>query len=115
VFLLLGVFLGFQLALGLGQRAAKSPDADFSLALTASRADENLNVRWNRDAPAIRTAQKGLLEIEDGGFAKPVELDQDHLRNGSIVYHRSSGMVRFRLIVYVNSQLTVTETLNWHE
>ena len=71
--------------------------------------------RWNRSAPAIRAAQKGLLEIEDGGYAKPVDLDQAHLQNGSIIYRHSSNTVRFRLIVYENTRLTVTETLEWRQ
>jgi hypothetical protein len=116
VFLLLGVFLGFQLALGLGPRgAASAAGTDFSLGLTVTRAEDNLSVRWNRSAPAIRSAQKGLLEIEDGGYAKPVDLDQAHLQNGSIIYRHSSNTVRFRLIVYENTRLTVTETLEWRQ
>jgi hypothetical protein len=115
VFLLLGVFLGFQLALGLGPRAASGTAPDFPLALTVTRAEDNLNVRWNRDAPAIRTAQKGLLEIEDGGYTKPVNLDLAHLQNGSILYRHTSDAVRFRLIVYINPRLTVTETLDWRQ
>ena len=116
VFLLLGVFLGFQLALGLGPRGATSAaGSDFSLGLTVTRAEDNLSVRWNRSAPAIRSAQKGLLEIEDGGYAKPVDLDQAHLQNGSIIYRHSSNTVRFRLIVYENTRLTVTETLEWRQ
>jgi len=116
VFLFLGVFLGFQLGLGLGPRGATSAaSADFSLGLTVSRSEDNLNVRWNRDAPAIRSAQKGLLDIEDGGFAKPVDLDQAHLKNGTIIYRRSSDRVRFRLIVFVDTRLTVTETLEWRQ
>lgn len=116
LFLLLGVFLGFQLALVWGPRAA-APAAgnEFALGLTVARTDDNLSVRWNRDAPAILSAQKGLLEIEDGGYAKPVDLDQGHLRNGSIVYRYGSANVRFRLIVYLNPRLTVTETINWSQ
>jgi hypothetical protein len=116
VFLLVGVFLGFQLGVGMGPRGtASAANADLTLGLVVTRAEDNLSIRWNRDALAIRSAQKGLLEIEDGGFAKPVDLDQAHLLNGSIIYRHSSDTVRFRLIVYVNSRLTVTETLEWRQ
>ncbi|HXP86449.1 MAG TPA: hypothetical protein VN841_17100 [Bryobacteraceae bacterium] len=116
VFLLLGVFLGFQLGLGMGPRGtASAASADLTLGLTVTRAEDNLSVRWNRDALAVQSAQKGLLEIEDGSYSKPVDLDQAHLRNGSIIYRHSSDTVRFRLIVYVNSRLTVTETLEWRQ
>jgi len=115
VFLLLGVLLGFQSALTMGNKSSTAVPADFSLGLLVTRADENLAVKWNRDAPAVRTAQKGLLEIEDGGYAKPVDLDQAHLQGGSIIYRNSTSNVHFRLIVYLNGRLTVTENIEWRQ
>jgi hypothetical protein len=80
-----------------------------------ARTGENLTVRWNRDAPAVRAAQKGVLEIEDGKYSKPVELDPAHLQGGSLIYRHSSGHVRFRLIVSLNARSSVTETLDWRQ
>jgi hypothetical protein len=54
-----------------------------------------------------------VLEIDDGGFTKPVDLDAAHLKAGGIVYRNSSDHVRFRLIVYLNSRLNLTETVDW--
>jgi len=94
---------------------ASGTATDFSLGLMVTRADDNLTVKWNRDAAAVRSAQKGLLEIEDGAYAKPVDLDQAHLQSGSIVYRNSSNTVHFRLMVYLNGRLTVTENIEWRQ
>jgi hypothetical protein len=115
IFLLLGVALGFEAASSMGLRAGQAIPPDFSLALTASKMDDDLAVRWNSDAPAVRSAQRGVLEIQDGTFSKPVELDAAHLQNGSIIYRNTSNAVHFRLIVYMNGRLSVTETLDWRQ
>ncbi|HTB10145.1 MAG TPA: hypothetical protein VK752_01165 [Bryobacteraceae bacterium] len=115
VFLLLGVVLGFQAALTMGSRAASSGAAEYSLGLTVTREGANLSVKWDRDAPAVKAAQRGLLEIEDGGFTKPVDLDPAQLSNGSILFTNSTGTVRFRLIVYPQAGLSVTQIKEWKE
>jgi hypothetical protein len=115
VFLLLGVAVGFQAALTMGTRVTGSNPQDFSLALAISKSDENLSVKWDRLSPAIKTARKGLLEIEDGGFTKPVELDAAQLQNGALIYRNSSNTVNFKLTVYPNGRTSITETLSWHK
>ena len=115
VFLLLGVLLGFQAAMTVSTRASANAGAEFSLALTVAKTGDNLTVRWNREAPAIRGAQRGVLEIDDGAYSKPVELDAANLQNGSIVYRNTSETVRFRLSVYQNARLKVTETMDWRQ
>jgi hypothetical protein len=115
IFLLLGVALGFEAATSMGLRAGQAMAPDFSLRLNANKMDDNLTVRWNSDAPAVRNAQRGVLEIQDGDFSKPVELDPAHLQNGSIIYRNTSNAVHFRLIVYLDGRLSVTETLNWRQ
>ena len=115
LFLVMGGLLGFQWAITMSSRAAKDSSGDFSLALSISPAGDNLTVRWNRDAPAIRNAQRGVLEIEDAGYSQPVELDAAHLQNGSIIYRNQSPAVRFRLIVYENARLSISETLDWRQ
>jgi hypothetical protein len=115
VFLLLGVVLGFQAALTMGGKSSGGGTVDYALGLTVNREGTNLSVKWDRDAPAIKAAQKGLLEIEDGASTKPVDLDAAQLRNGSILFTNSSKTVRFRLIVYPQARVTVMQTLEWKE
>jgi hypothetical protein len=115
VFLLLGVVLGFQAALTMGPKAAGGGAIDYSLGLMVTREGANLSVKWDRDASAVKTAQRGVLEIEDGGYTKPVELDTAQLRNGSILFTNSSGTVRFRLTVYPQARVSVMQTMEWKE
>ncbi len=117
MFLLLGVVLGFQSALFVGPKVTGVANMqDFALSLTVQKSDSNLTVRWNRNAPAIRAGQRGVLEIEDGkGSPEPVELDLAHLESGSMIYRSQSKSVHFRLIIYESSRITVTETTDWQE
>jgi hypothetical protein len=108
-FLLLGVLLGYEASRITGPRHP----SDFALSVAAERAGQNLTIRWNPDARAVVSASNGVLEIEDGGETKRVELDRANLSNGSMVYRNSSNQVRFRLVVYLNTGLSVTEVLDW--
>ena len=115
LFLLLGVALGYQLAQTMGARATAIAAQELSLTLSAKRNDDNLSVTWNRFAPSVRAAQKGLLEIDDGGYTKPVSLDSAQLQNGSLIYHNATNSVRFRLTVYPQARLSVVETFEWKQ
>lgn len=112
VFLLLGMALGLLISLSVGPKP-NGGAGDYSLGLTVTKEGANLSVKWNRDAAAIKVAQKGVLEIDDGGYTKPVDLDAAQLRNGSILFTNSSGTVRFRLIVYPQARVSVIETMEW--
>jgi len=109
VFLLLGVLLGYEASRITAPRRA----SDFALSLAAERAGQNLTVHWNPAALAVRSASNGLLEIDDGGETKRVELDRANLSNGNMVYRNSSDKVHFRLVVYLDAGLRVTEELDW--
>ncbi len=113
VFLLLGVVLGFQAALTIGPKAARSGSGDYSLGLTVTQEGANLSVKWDGEAPPIRAAQRGVLEIE--GRSQPVDLDPAQLRNGSILLQHASKTVRFRLIVYPQPGVSVMQTMEWKE
>jgi hypothetical protein len=115
LFLLLGGALGYQLALAVGARAAANAVQDFSLSLSIKKNGDNLSVTWSRQSPAVRYAQKGVLEIDDGGYTKPVALDAAQLQNGSLIYRNASNSVRFRLTVYPQTRVSVVETAEWKQ
>jgi len=115
VFLLLGVALGFQAALSVGNRSSNTAAADFSLSLAVTKVDQNLSVHWNRLAPAVRASQRGVLEIEEQGAVKPVELDTAQLQNGTLIYRNASSDVRFRLTVFPKESVRVTESAEWRQ
>lgn len=114
VFLLLGVGLGFQAATSMGRNAGNG-EQDFELALAVTRMGNNLSVKWNPDSAAVKLAQRGVLEIEDGGASKSVDLDPQYLQTGAITYNNNSGTVHFRLVVYLNSRSSVVESLDWRQ
>lgn len=110
VFLLLGVLLGYEASrITAPQRAA----ADFALSLAVQRTGENLTIRWNPQARAVVSANNGVLEIDDGGQTRRVELDRANLSSGSMVYRNTSNKVGFRLVLYLNAGVNVTQALEW--
>jgi hypothetical protein len=115
LFMLLGGALGYELALTAGARAAASSAQDLSLSLSVKKSGDNLRLSWNRVSPAVRYAQRGLLEIDDGGYTRPVALDAAQLQNGSLIYRSVSNSVRFRMTVFPQARVSVVETLEWKQ
>jgi hypothetical protein len=115
IFLLLGVALGYWAALGMSPRAALSSAPEYALALAAKKSGSGVTVQWNGDSPAIRNADRGVLEVHDGGYAKAVDLDAAQLHGGKLAFQNGSDTVSFRLTVYINSRVSLSETLDWHQ
>jgi len=115
IFLLLGVLLGFQAALSMRPPLPPGSNDPYNLNLSVTRNGNNLQVKWDRQSLAVRTAQRGLLTIEDGKFSKPVPLSPADLQSGSVVYPPSTDRVTLRLDVMVSGRDTVSETLEWRQ
>ena len=115
IFLLLGVALGYWAALGMNPRAAISGVPQYSLDLAAKKSGDGLTVEWNGDSPVIRNADRGVMEVHDGGYSKAVDLDASQLRGGKLAFQNSSDTVSFHLTVYLNSRLSISETFDWHQ
>ena len=116
IFLFLGVLLGFQAALSLQKKGQGDSKLDpYSLALSVAKSGEALNIRWDRQAPAIRAAQRGVLEIHDGAYHKELELDPSQLQIGSVIYRRVSGNVTFRLEVFTRDRTSIAETWDYKD
>jgi len=115
LFMLLGGALGYELAITVGARAAAGGGQDLSLSLSVKKSGDNLRVSWSRVSPAVRYAQRGLLEIDDGGYTRPVTLDAAQLQNGSLIYRSVSNSVRFRMTVFPQARVSVVETLEWKQ
>ncbi|HWQ56099.1 MAG TPA: hypothetical protein VN442_20605 [Bryobacteraceae bacterium] len=58
-----------------------------------------LRIEWDREAPQILAATGGRLEIVDGPNATRVNLDRADLRNGSVIYWRSHGETKVRMVL----------------
>jgi hypothetical protein len=83
--------------------------------LTVARDGDNLSVRWDRQAAAVRAATQGLLMINDGTNSRPVSLTSDQLQTGSVVYPHKTGEVKFRLELTLRSRAVLVERLDWKE
>jgi len=114
VFLLFGVALGMMISLARAPKTAGGDAQGFSLGLAISKSGQNLSVKWDSQSPAVRAAQQGFIEIQDGNNA-PIskELDPAQLQNGGMIYTSSSNAVKFRLTVNPRAQLRIEETVEW--
>ncbi len=111
IFLFLGVLLGFQAALSLQKKPAGDSGLDpYVLSLSVAKSGESLNIRWDRQALAIRGAQRGVLVISDGAYQKQLDLDPSQLRIGSVIYRRVGAKVGLRLEVFTRERTSVIET-----
>jgi TonB family protein len=80
----------------LGNHSAQTADAS-GLNLRIERNAGQLVVSWNRSAPAIATARKATLYIQDGENNEPVDLALEQLRAGSVWYSPLTNDVSFKL------------------
>jgi hypothetical protein len=114
IFLLLGVLVGFQAALILRPGSTSGGDA-YNVSLDVSQSGSDLQLKWDRQSTAIRSAQKGILTIEDGSLtSKPTELSASELQSGSVVvYPHSSNRVSFHLELLMKDAERLIETVEW--
>jgi hypothetical protein len=115
IFLLLGAALGYQAAVNMSGRTTAGSPQDYLLSLSVMKTGGNLTVRWDGQSAAVRASPRGLLEIDDSGYTKSVQLDAAQLQNGSLIYRNSTKTVHFRLTVYPKARLSIIETLDWNE
>jgi hypothetical protein len=113
--LLAGLLLGFLVALNMRPQSIGALSDTFHLSMSITKSGDNLHVKWDRQAAAIRASQRGVLTIDDGTFTKRLDLDSSQLQNGSVVYGHASGNVRFQLQVFPSARDVLTETVEWKE
>lgn len=70
---------------------------------------QGILVSWNREAAVVRSAKKGVLQIDDGSQQRTTELEPAELANGSILYRPESSDVDFRLTIYSGDGSMVTD------
>ena len=116
IFLLLGVLLGVQATLSMRPQLPAGSNEPYKLNLTAAKSGDNLQIKWDRQALAIRNAQRGMLTITEGNSSKRVALNALDLQSGTVVYPPFSDRVSFRLDVYLNNGREVlSENFDWHQ
>lgn len=115
IFLLLGVVLGFQIALSFRPPqpvTVSAPSDPYSINLSVSQFNNTLHLRWNADAAAIRAALRAVLHIQDGDNLKNVTLDKQDLLRGGVLYRNTTGSVLFRLEIFPKEKTSVSESVD---
>ena len=75
-------------------RSVLPKEPDNYLTLTSSDDNGQLNILWDRNAPAVRNATEAVLEITDGNpIPQSIHLDAAHLAAGAFSYGRESERV----------------------
>jgi hypothetical protein len=77
----------------------RSAAAGAALELKVERNADQLVLTWNKEADAVRNAQRATLTITDGDHTEDEALDLGILRGGSAVYAPITADVTFRLEV----------------
>lgn len=77
--------------------AATKVEPGRSLPLTLTGEGGRLSLSWDREAPAIRAGQCGILWIADGGIHRRVILDAGQLRAGKLFYWPVNKDVSFEI------------------
>lgn len=100
VLVILGSWLGWLMSRQYYRLLPRAVASDsFSLELAVVEYGDNLHLSWNRNAPAIRLGERGILVIADGDQNRSLALDESQLRNGTVIYRRMAGPIQFRLEV----------------
>lgn len=101
-------------ALGLvGWLAMRPVEKVSAAALRVEPYDDQLLVLWDRDIPAVREAERGVMEIRDGDSARSIELDMMMARRGSVTYVRRSGDVSIELKLFKGGGQIFAETTKY--
>jgi hypothetical protein len=85
-----------------------SPMPTDDLGLRVENRDGSFRVTWNRSSPALLHAS-ALLEIDDGHARRELQLDQDQLATGSLVYVTKSTDLTFQMQVHGDQGRKLTE------
>lgn len=108
-----GVVAGYQYSGTMMQSSAVSPADPYVLNLSASRVDDNILVKWERQSLAVKGGWRGLLTITEGGDRKSVQMDARQLQNGTVLYRHVAPEIHFKLEVFLKEQRSVVETYTW--
>lgn len=94
-FVLAWCVAGVSLAFALRNYWLPTPPAALQVALQDMGGQ--LAIQWDKEAPAIREAEGGVLEIQDGDRKRVLKMSGPDMRGASVVVSRQSGRVTVRL------------------
>jgi hypothetical protein len=110
IFMLLGVVVGFQIALSMRPKQPVNPWMEaWDMTLAVKKTGEELTVTWDPLAPAVRNANRGALIIQSRTETQTIDLKGSQLQGGSVIYKGVPERVLFRLEVYPRERVVVSE------
>jgi hypothetical protein len=80
-----------------------------SLTLRLEEVEDQLIIRWDHNSKAAREADRGVLQVIDGGQTRELALDTLEARNGSLTIVRQSEDVQVKLTLYSSGNKPVQE------
>lgn len=114
ILVLVSMWLGYLAAIALQPLPRRESEYPYPLSLAATESSCDLQLQWNRLSPAIQTAQRGILTIDDGAIHKSSYLTAAELQGRGFNYHPLTKHVRFRLNVFLNQRSAVSESVEWN-
>ena len=109
IFLMLGVLVGFLIAITIKQPHTAVPLSAYALSLAVQQDTDSVHVTWDRGALPVAIATRGILHIQDGDFYKAVELKQADLQTGSVIIRNVGSNVTLRLEVFLLDRNSLSE------
>ena len=110
IFLLLGVLVGFLIAVTIKRPNSAVPLTAYGLSLAVQQQPDAIHVTWDRAAVPVAIATRGVLHIQDGDFFKDVELKPADLQTGSVIIRKVGSNVTLRLEVFLLDRNSLSET-----
>ena len=109
----IGAYFGYRSLIDSKSSVAGQPTPQTALPLKLAVAEkqDQLDITWDRNAPAIAQAIQGVLTIVDGANKRDLTLSTTQLKNGRVRYRRLSGDVALRLEVFPEGQEGVSESI----
>ena len=109
IFLMLGVVVGFLIAITMRQPNTGVPLSAYGLSLAVQQESDSVHVTWDRGAVPVAIATRGILHIQDGDFYKAVELKAADLQTGSVIIRNVGSNVTLRLEVFFLDRNSLSE------
>ena len=109
IFLMLGVLVGFLIAITIKQPNTAVPLSAYGLSLAVQQDSDSVHVTWDRGAVPVAIATRGILHIQDGDFYKAVELKAADLQTGSVIIRNVGSNVTLRLEVFLLDRNSLSE------
>ena len=109
IFLMLGVLVGFLIAITIKQPNSAVPLSAYGLSLAVQQDTDSVHVTWDRGAVPVAIATRGILHIQDGDFYKAVDLKAADLQTGSVIIRNVGSNVTLRLEVFLLDRNSLSE------